>query len=70
MLKGNVMRLAAKIVGILVSLIGLVWTLQGINILKGSSMSAQPFWAIMGIVLLVVGLTITYFGWRRGNPAA
>jgi hypothetical protein len=60
------MRKALITVGILIFLIGIVWTLQGINILQGSIMSGDSFWRNVGIVLLIVGPLISYFGWRRG----
>jgi hypothetical protein len=43
------------IVGVVCVLIGLVWIGQGTNILPGSFMSGQPQFAIIGLVLLVVG---------------
>ena len=61
------MRIALLIVGILMFLIGIVWTLQGIDILQGSVMSGDPFWAYVGIVLLIVGPILTFVGWRRGT---
>jgi len=36
-------------------LLGLVWIGQGTNILPGSYMSGQSMWAIIGLVLLIVG---------------
>lgn len=38
--------------GLLLGLIGAVWVLQGLDIVKGSGMSGHGFWAIAGIVLL------------------
>ena len=40
---------------------GLVWFLQGINIIPGSIMTGDPRWAVAGIVALIVGLVF----WRR-----
>ena len=62
------MRLAAMIVGVLMFLLGIVWTLQGINVLRGSVMSGDPFWAILGIVILILGPILSYLGWRRKTP--
>ena len=35
-------------------LVGLVWFLQGIGVVKGSFMTGEPVWAIIGLVLLVI----------------
>jgi hypothetical protein len=43
------------IVGVVCVLLGLAWIGQGINLLPGSFMSGQSMWAIIGLVLLVVG---------------
>jgi LPXTG-motif cell wall-anchored protein len=58
-------RLVETVVGALFSLVGLVWLLQGLNLLPGSGMSGQAFWAIVGLVVLVVGLALLYAGIRR-----
>lgn len=51
--------------GVLLSLIGAVWTLQGLNVLPGSIMTGQPFWAGAGIVTLLAGLGLIVIGLRR-----
>ncbi|MBI1743502.1 hypothetical protein HYR54_10620 [Candidatus Acetothermia bacterium] len=53
------------VVGVLLALIGLIWTLQGINVLGGSFMSGQPFWAVMGVIAIVVGVGLVICGARR-----
>ncbi len=63
------MRVAVMIFGGLIFLIGIVWTLQGIDVLQGSVMTGDPFWAIVGIVLVIVGPILVYLGWRRGTPS-
>jgi predicted phage tail protein len=44
------------VVGVLLCLVGAVWFLQGIDVLGGSGMSGQAFWAVAGAVLVVVGV--------------
>ncbi len=44
--------------GIILSLAGLVWTLQGLNVLRGSAMSGSSLWAIVGPIVLVIGLVL------------
>jgi hypothetical protein len=55
------MKLVANIVGVLMVLIGALWTLQGSNVLGGSMMSGQSMWLWIGIVVLVAGLGVLYW---------
>ena len=55
------MKLVANIVGVLMVLIGALWTLQGSNVLAGSVMSGQSMWLWIGIVVLVAGLGVLYW---------
>jgi hypothetical protein len=58
--------------GVIALLLGAVWLLQGINVLPGSFMTGQSFWAMMGAILIVVGAVLCFFGLRRkpANPQA
>ena len=56
------MRFALVIIGIL--MIGAVWILQGTGMLPGSVMSGQQMWAIIGAVVLVVGIGVLTAGAR------
>lgn len=51
--------------GLLLVLIGLVWTLQGLNVLGGSAMSGVTLWAVIGPVVAVLGLTLALGARRR-----
>jgi len=42
------MRIILNIVGVLMTLMGAIWFLQGINILPGSFMTGQIRWAVYG----------------------
>ncbi|QIG39650.1 hypothetical protein G5T42_09265 [Microbacterium sp. 4R-513] len=44
--------------GVILVAIGLVWTLQGLNVLGGSAMSGSTLWAVIGPIVLVVGLVL------------
>src|SRR5215212_176232 len=57
-------RYVLLIVGGLMILMGGVWLLQGIGILPGSFMTGQMFWAVMGMVFLVVGGLLALAGFR------
>ena len=59
------MRIVLSIVGLLVTLIGAVWFLQGVNILPGSFMTGQSQWAIYGAIAVVSGVGLLVFANRR-----
>ncbi|WP_194398880.1 MULTISPECIES: hypothetical protein [Microbacterium] len=46
------------VLGIILALVGAVWTLQGLNVLGGSVMSGSALWAIIGPIVLVVGVAL------------
>ena len=63
------MKIVFIIVGALSLLMGLIWFLQGINILPGSFMTGQIQWAINGGIAMIVGAGILYFATRRKKPS-
>ena len=56
-------------VGLLITLAGVIFTLQGVGVVGGSTMSGDTFWAVAGPVIAVVGLAIAGVSLRR-RPAA
>ena len=62
------MRIVGVVVGLLLIVVGVVWILQGINVLPGSFMSGRPGYAVLGLVVAVVGLVILLRSARR-RPA-
>ena len=55
-------------VGVLLALVGVVWTLQGLGYIGGSAMSGVTVWAVVGPVVVIVGLAVTVVGTRgRGS---
>lgn len=56
-------------VGAVISLLGLIWFLQGIAVLPGSFMTGSQFWAMVGAFAVIVGLIVIAIGLirRRGN---
>jgi hypothetical protein len=52
------------IAGVVVALVGLLFTLQGAGVMKGSAMSGSAFWAVAGPVIIVVGLAVVGVGIR------
>jgi uncharacterized membrane protein HdeD (DUF308 family) len=55
------MKWFLNILGGVMVLIGVVWFFQGINILLGSFMSGNSLYAVLGIILTVVGIIILAF---------
>jgi hypothetical protein len=51
-------------VGGIIAVAGLVFTLQGVGVLEGSSMSNTTFWSVAGPVIMLVGLAIAATGAR------
>jgi uncharacterized membrane protein HdeD (DUF308 family) len=58
------------LVGVLVCVLGGVWFMQGIGVLKGSFMTGQAFWAVIGVILLVLGVRMIVRGARPGRHSA
>ena len=59
------MTWAMVIVGAILDLIGTIWILQGLNVLPGSFMTGQVFWAWAGLVTMIAGLALLILGVRR-----
>ncbi len=59
------LKIVLTVLGVLIALVGLVWFLQGINVLPGSFMTGQTRWAINGAVALVTGSVLIWFANRR-----
>jgi hypothetical protein len=64
------MRWIWLVIGILAVVAGVVWTLQGLNILKGSFMSGHATYVVLGVVVGVVGLIMIVIGALRRAPSA
>jgi hypothetical protein len=48
-------RTVRLIAGALLVVVGAVWFLQGIDVIKGSFMTGQPTWALLGAVCAIAG---------------
>jgi hypothetical protein len=53
--------------GVLMVAAGLVWALQGLDVLGGSAMSGVTLWAVVGPIVAVAGLVVVVFGARLGR---
>ncbi len=52
------MRTSRIIVAAVMVLIGLGWVGQGSGMLPGTAMSGSPFWAAVGVILVIGGVVI------------
>jgi hypothetical protein len=52
------------VLGVLVALAGLLFTLQGVGVITGRAMSNTTFWSVAGPVIIVVGLVLAGLGVR------
>jgi hypothetical protein len=60
------MKIAFNTVGVLMALFGTIWFLQGINLLKGSPMTGETRWVVIGAAVAVGGvLLLLKANWRR-----
>ena len=59
------MKVILYIVAVLLFLPGLVFFLQGINVLPGSVMTGDPQWAINGGIMIAIALGLVFFASRR-----
>jgi hypothetical protein len=51
-------------IGILLILVGALWTLQGLDVVGGSGMSGVAIWAIIGPFVALIGVVVA-LGARR-----
>jgi len=56
-----ILRVVATILCGPMLLIGVVWILQGLNILPGSFMTGDIKWAVFGAILVLVGGALVYW---------
>jgi hypothetical protein len=52
------------LLGVLVALAGLLFTLQGVGAVSGSPMSNTTTWSILGPIIALIGIAIAFAGWR------
>ena len=63
-------RIVLMVMGCVLILMGVVWTLQGLGVVGGSAMSGQTLWAVLGPVVVVVGVVLLFRGRRMQSPHA
>ena len=61
---GLIALAGAGVVGGVLAILGLLFTLQGTDVIGGSAMSGTTFWAVAGPIIIVVGLIVAAVGVR------
>jgi uncharacterized membrane protein HdeD (DUF308 family) len=61
------MRIVTNVLAALLVCFGIIWFLQGINVLPGRFMTGQIKWAIYGAVAALVGVLVLLMNWRRAK---
>jgi hypothetical protein len=52
------------LIAVVLALVGLIFIGQGLGYIGGSGMTGQPFWAVVGAVLLVAGAGFAWVTYR------
>jgi len=69
-----VFRIISTLLGVLVGLMGCVWTLQGLGMASGrmaqSFMENDRMWAVWGVIAILIGIgQIVWSNTRQGKAA-
>jgi hypothetical protein len=54
--------------GVLMIIVGGIWTFQGLGVIGGSAMSGVETWAIVGPLVAGLGVALLIVGLRRPQP--
>jgi hypothetical protein len=56
-------------VGLLVTIAGIIFALQGAGVIGGSSMSGTSLWAVLGPLIALAGIALAALGLWHARPA-
>jgi hypothetical protein len=59
------MRFVLPALGVVLALVGALWTLQGVGVIGGSFMTGSRVWLVIGLVALVAGIWLLVRSVRR-----
>ncbi|MDG4801645.1 hypothetical protein [Micromonospora sp. WMMD980] len=51
-------------VGLLAVVLGVLWTVLGLGYVEGSALTDQRLWAVIGPVVVLIGLVTLWYGMR------
>jgi uncharacterized membrane-anchored protein YitT (DUF2179 family) len=64
------MKWLLYVLGVIFAALGVVWILQGTNVLQGGMMGGHIGYAVLGLVAVVIGILLFRFGNRRSRIAS
>lgn len=59
-------RIVRTILGAVLVAAGILFTLQGLDVIGGSGMSGKTLWVVLGPIIAIVGLFLVLRGGRAG----
>ncbi|HEX5405600.1 MAG TPA: hypothetical protein VFX16_25270 [Pseudonocardiaceae bacterium] len=59
----------AVVIGVVLLALGLLWTLQGLAVIKGGFMSGNKVFFALGLLVALAGIAALYSAVRRKTPA-
>lgn len=60
--------MAIVVLGVVVALFGLLFSLQGFGVVGGSPMSNTTTWSVLGPIIVLIGAAIAVVAARRRKP--
>ncbi|HVB45850.1 MAG TPA: hypothetical protein VNF47_24510 [Streptosporangiaceae bacterium] len=57
------------VAGIVLAIAGVIWALQGFDLIGGSFMSGNSVWAVIGPIVAAVGIAIAAIGFFRSRAS-
>lgn len=61
------MRTLTVSLGVVMVVVGALWTFQGLGVVKGSSMTGNDTWAVVGPIVAGLGVALAYVGISRSR---
>lgn len=58
-------RIVALVLSVLMVVVGVIWTLQGLGLLEGSPMTGVQIWAVLGPAVAGFGVALAIVALRR-----
>ena len=58
-----------RVLAVLLFVVGVIWILQGVDILGGSSMTGNGIWAVFGTIAIIIGVVLLWWSPRSRSGA-